>query len=311
MHGTAELLHAIASLAWPLLALLFLLLYKPQLVKLLERLKRGRFLGQELEFELDQLDASATAAQQAPTPTPVRPKAPPPAPEAEAEPAEEESPEVVIKPYRRSRLGPLADDRDVERTILDEAEASPKLALITLSAELERVLRRKLAASQAPENWERQSLGRMVTRMELPADLRRAVRQFSEVRNRIVHGHGLVEDDVALRALDSGLKILNTLQAIPVEEHVVRHPSVEIFADEAGTEPRDIHGVVLDNVAEGVTRPSVFPTRQTYVVGQMVTWEWDDTHAWPESWYRNPDTNQIEYAWSSSIEFAGRPLEEI
>jgi hypothetical protein len=42
-----------------------------------------------------------------------------------------------------------------------------------------------------------------------------------------------------------------------------------------------------------------------------VTWSWDMSNVWPESWYRDPETDTIEYAWTGSAEFAGRPLDEL
>lgn len=57
MNDFAELVAAIASLLWPIFAFVVLLVYKKQLRNLLDRLRRGKFLGQELE-----LGASATEA---------------------------------------------------------------------------------------------------------------------------------------------------------------------------------------------------------------------------------------------------------
>jgi hypothetical protein len=151
----------------------------------------------------------------------------------------------------------------------------------------------------------------MMRRLSLPPSLSRAVGQFYEVRNRIVHGHDVTADD-ALRALDSGLKILSTIRSLPHEVHVVRFPAVEVYADAAGTERREIDGLVLDTrTPGGETRRDVFPTRRSYQEGQAVTWEWDLSSTWPESWYRDPNTREVVYAWSSAAEFAGRPLDEI
>jgi hypothetical protein len=76
-----------------------------------------------------------------------------------------------------------------------------------------------------------------------------------------------------LRAIDSGLKILRALGSIPYAVHRVRFPAAEVFADEKGTQPREVKAVVLeswttdtDNVGLGV-----FPTSRIYKPGQYVT----------------------------------------
>jgi hypothetical protein len=200
-------------------------------------------------------------------------------------------------------------DDPVER-ILSEAAVSPRLGLVTLAAELERTVRRILASSQPPENWERRSLPYMLRKLQVPPSLRRAVQQFYAVRSRVVHGHEVDEEDV-IRTLDSGLKILTTLRAFDYEAHEVAHPRVDVFEDPEGSRLREIKAVVLNSFSRTGSQRRVFPTRQSYERGQLVTWEWDFAHTWPQSWYRDPDTNEIEKAWDSSVEFAGRPLDTV
>jgi hypothetical protein len=42
-----------------------------------------------------------------------------------------------------------------------------------------------------------------------------------------------------------------------------------------------------------------------------VAWEWDLSTVWPETWYRHPDTGEIEYGWTEAGEFVGRHLEDV
>lgn len=42
MHDVAELIHALAALAWPIVVLALLVIYKPDVVRLLERVKRAK-----------------------------------------------------------------------------------------------------------------------------------------------------------------------------------------------------------------------------------------------------------------------------
>jgi hypothetical protein len=324
MQDAADLLHAIAALAWPLLVLTLFIVYKPEVRRLLARLRRGKVLGQDFEFALDRLEATLddaellsgdeVAALPPPQPAPAGPPTvTPPADEA-IDFEYEELPNGGEEPsgQRRSSFAPLARLTDPEPAILDEAAVSPKLALIKLSGELERACRRLLAAlSEPPEAWQGQTLPRLASRLPVQAGIRNAIRQFYDVRNKIVHGSDdEVDDHAALRALDSGLKILRTLRKLPVRAHVVRHPAVDVFADARGIARRATDAVVIENVA-GEPSMQVFPTRRDYVEGQTVAWEWDFTTIWDESWYRDPDSGEIKYAWTSSAEFAGRPIEEV
>lgn len=55
----------------------------------------------------------------------------------------------------------------------------------------------------------------------------------------------------------------------------------------------------------------IFPTtRDHFKKGKRVAWEWSDHRSWGESWYRDPDSNEIKYAWTGSLEFVGRHLED-
>ena len=63
MKDYAPLIQAIASLIWPLLVAGIVLFYRKEIKGLLGRIKRGKFLGQEIELEssLNRLQESANA----------------------------------------------------------------------------------------------------------------------------------------------------------------------------------------------------------------------------------------------------------
>jgi hypothetical protein len=220
-------------------------------------------------------------------------------------------------------VGPTRDQSkldDTAREVATEVGRSPKAALLLLSADIERNLRELLAAT----GWLR---GRRVTSIPVGIDMlaeqapvsmgiREAVRQFSDVRNQIVHGRGVAESDV-ISAIDSGLKILAAIDAIPREVNVVYHPGADVFSDPDGEHPNpSVKALLVDTTgptAEGTqeTRRRVFATTRTdYKKGQVLSWEWGG-RPFGESWYRHPDTGKIEYAWTGSLEFIGRPLDEI
>ena len=76
----------------------------------------------------------------------------------------------------------------------------------------------------------------------------------------------------------------------------------------------DVKGVVLetdspDRIAKTIR---IFPTtKEHFIKGKQVAWEWDGSHGWGQSWYRDPDTSEVKPAWGSSLEFVGRHLDEI
>jgi len=288
------LISALADLAWPVVAVFFVYQFKPEITGLLRRLKKGTLFGQEFDFE--DLQRSAEAAEALPE-----------------QPVEGGSRlQVTAEVERATPAEP--ELAEATQRILEEAASSPKLALMGLSAELERESREILASSQAPDSWQGRSLRQKLARIELPRELRGAIEEFRAVRNRIVHGHDTGEDD-ALRALDYGLRILRALNRVPRASHFVREPQVEVFADAAGEQLRsDVHGVMIDSFSGGSGEPQtqVFPTTRTHFEkGQAVAWEWDTKRSWNESWYRDPETGEIEYAWTGALEFVGRPLHEL
>jgi hypothetical protein len=230
MQDFAELLKGIAAVLWPLVVVIAIIMFRKEVSALLARLRKAKFLGGELELDesLDQLERTAEAL------------------EAEARPGaqELESPSIG---------GP----DDIPPKILEEAGRSPKVALMLLSAELDRAVR-ELLASLGGEHRSRplslrKGLEELAQRTSLPDDTLRALNQFSEVRNLIVHGRGQVSDDEILRAIDSGLVILKAIRAVPHESHAVYQDNVDVFSDPECLQLReDCKGVILESMSAGV-----------------------------------------------------------
>ena len=53
----------------------------------------------------------------------------------------------------------------------------------------------------------------------------------------------------------------------------------------------------------------VVPTRYSYQPGQIITWELNNKRTWEAGWYRNPDTGQVEQAWTMHVEFIGQAIQ--
>ena len=149
---------------------------------------------------------------------------------------------------------------------------------------------------------------------KLPQSVISSVQEFQSVRNKIIHGHSTDPNDV-LRAIDSGITILKAIKNIPRVSYIVYHPGVDLYADKECTKLReDVRGVILESISPaGLQREfQIFPTTRTYFKkGMQVTWEWNMELHWDETWFHDPDTQEIKYAWTGAFEFIGRPLDEV
>lgn len=204
MKDWADLIRALASLLWPILGFTVTSIFKNELRELLKRLKRGKILGQEVELHesLDYLQekASAVAAELAASTT--------------ANNADISSPEAVENELKQI---------DVSQEILRIAVSSPKASLMLLSSEIEKELTKHMKSLNLPALLGMRegpyypfikSINILEERGKLPSDVMNVVRDFWSIRNNIVHGNEVESNDI-LRAIDSGITILKTLQAIP------------------------------------------------------------------------------------------------
>jgi len=292
MEAWAEFLKAIAALLWPIFAFSALFLFRPEIRNILQRIRKGKLLGQELELQesLERLESSKDAALAEVEAQPT-PQLPAPAPQTEA-----------------------ADD--VARQVLREAGESPKAGLLLLSAEIERSLREILLSNGWAQPGRPLSISRSLELLaangSLPTALLGATRDFYRVRNEIAHGIGASEGDV-LRAVDAGTEIYRALTSVPHATHTVVAADLPLYSDPDGKHPYpDLRAVVLSNEAKpgrGRVTESAHPVRPgAFLVGQKVSWHWDMSHVVGEAWYHDPQTGNPKYGWTSSALFDGKPL---
>jgi hypothetical protein len=190
LEHVAPILQAIASLVWAGFAFWALHVLKPEITQALGRLTKAEFLGGkfELKRELGELNDFATASEQ-------------------------QSKELAKEDRRIPSADQVETLEATVKSILQQATSEPKVALITLGAELEKQARRALATSGQLGDRQNLPLREAVNELNVPR-LPGALRLFEEVRNKIVHGVTTSDDD-ALSALDSGLAILRALNALP------------------------------------------------------------------------------------------------
>jgi hypothetical protein len=186
----AELISALASLAYPLVVFGVLILFRSEIRRLLGRLKRGKFLS--MEVELDELQQKTEAA-------------------------EAQIPIVAaFQGEGRLRVNATvipAAQNEIEE-VLREASRSPRVGLILLSSKIESAAR-ILAEGAGLEVSRTRAPQIAVVRALLKAGLLTvedgdALILFYRVRNRIVHGYDADDEEIA-RAIDSGTRLLRLL----------------------------------------------------------------------------------------------------
>jgi len=309
MKHLADLLRAIAALAWPAFAVWVFHTYNEEIRGLLRRLKKGKLFGQEIELEepLKKLEQDAKKAKDAV-----------PAIEGIAYAKDTlttnekgESSANAAAPAEEQRA---KNDDEIEK-ILSEAGRSPKAALLLLAAQVEKKLRDLLLGT----GWNK---GRRIDGIRQGVDILgelelihptviSAARAFTVMRSRLIHGHVATDDDI-LRAIDSGITILRTLEAIPHSVPIVYYPCAKLFYDREGQKPVEgVCGLMFETLKNPLTNEyMILPTlRNDYKRGQRLSWEFNRAKTFPTMWYEDPDSGAIKAAWGYSTEFVGRDLD--
>jgi hypothetical protein len=208
-----------------------------------------------------------------------------------------------------------------ERRILEEALVSPKAALMQLSLEIDRELRKLLVSTGvlgrylalvSPTPPKALKLLSSVEGAKVPEELRDTISEFWFLRNTVAHQ----DSDVPLVTFDLGLSILRVLRSIPRPSYIVRKTNVPLYADHHCQNQRQgVRGVWVetfgaDSMSQG-TR--IYPTTREYTEGMSVGWEWnpDTRQGWGDTWYKDPETGNCTQAWSGSMEFIGRDINEV
>jgi hypothetical protein len=291
MRDLAELLRGLAALLWPLVAVVALWLFRDPLRDLIRRIRRARFAGGEIELDRRLAELQLTTEVLEATPLPAK-----------------------VEQADMALVDEAQEDMAAE--ILRTAASSPRAGLMLASSEIEREMRRVLAAvGHYPERPT--GIGAMARELVrvagLPEAYAKAYEGFSDIRNAIVHGRGDVSDVEVLRALDVGLSLLRLTHRWPHERRTVLYTDLDVYFDAEGTRRRpDVTAVVLMFERPDRSEPELraYPTtRDHFHPGQPVAWEWDMSRTWGESWYRD-SSGTVRYGWRESAEFVGRPLDD-
>jgi rRNA-processing protein FCF1 len=195
---------------------------------------------------------------------------------------------------------------------IEHLREQPKIKLILLASEIEREVRFLLATMGIQE----QSKGGILNNLKLLepqgfSELEKAD-YFWSIRNQ---RREVNLDDISLAA-EHGLSILKNLKSIQHQVRIVYHTGVSVYSD---PDCKKVQELVKGLILEIRSHPGdifvcfvVYPTTLNHFTkGKMLTSEWNMNNVWGESWYHDPETNEIKSAWGSAAEFIGRNLDEV
>ncbi|MDE0072493.1 MAG: hypothetical protein OXR82_08495 [Gammaproteobacteria bacterium] len=300
MSELAALLESIAPLLWPLLALFVVLRFAKDISGLLSRIKKASILGGAFELHPDSRELQEVADLAVD--------------EAVALPPTTTTSHT--REYPRTVTTPRPTPDAVE-SVLETAAVSPTAGLLLLAREIEKEGRDLLASVG---DWKQRvppSFLRVIARLDqhygLPKHITSGLSLFHRTRNRLIHG-GRADDREILSVLDSGVSLYRALRSLPRERHWVQEVEVPIYSDEQCLhEIPGAKGVIIKTESPGdqTAERRIFPsTRTNFKKGARVSWEWNLDKAWPDAWYRHPDSDEVKRAWESSGEFVGRHFED-
>jgi len=290
MEQIAELVKAIAQLLWPIAIIVIFCFSRNEIRDLLIRLRIGKVAGLEIQLEksLNKLTNQA------------------------------EDVASELKPLLTTNDDSLKTDseRSVIQDILKSSILSPITALLQLSSEIEKEIMNLIASNGWINQMRSYSLNRITEELNRRGAITNHIYEsllgFRQVRNQLVHG-GKADAANIMRAIDSGITILGAIQTIPREINIVYHPGVDIYSDkECGTKREGVRGLILETISPGgaIKSKRIFPTtKMDYIKGKRLTWEWSNSLECGDSWYKDPDTNEIMHAWTESYEFVGKYLD--
>jgi hypothetical protein len=293
-----QLITAIARLLWPVVIILIVAMFRRDIRTLASRLRKGKFLGQELELaeQTQQFEQHVAAAERAQAPIPM------------IDPAKD----------RQAQLSELRISNDKVNRFLEEAARDKLLALVRIWIEIEQELRAIVAAYGFLQfvhgSDVTQYVRVLLEKKVISKETANSIEGFYELRNRLLHGNlreGYRETEL-VALIDSALRLLDILKSIPRETYTVLS-LVPFFSDNLATQEVEGARAVLLDVSshDGNHRFAAYPTTKEYESGQEVSWEWSLNKVWGPAWYREPHTGAIKHGWGSAAEFVGRPLETI
>ncbi len=96
---------------------------------------------------------------------------------------------------------------------------------------------------------------------------------------------------------------------MPIVPYRVLYTEIPFYSDpECQNQVPEARIAILEMLDpdDKVKELDVVPVLKKYEPGQLLRWNLNNKTMWEESWYRHPETGQIERAWSNHVEFIGQ-----
>ncbi len=95
---------------------------------------------------------------------------------------------------------------------------------------------------------------------------------------------------------------------LPALPHRVLYANIPFYSDpECKQQVTDGTILILQSLDpdDPVQELDIAPTRKNYQAGQIVAWDLNNKKLWEKAWYRNPESGDIQQAWTFHVEFIG------
>lgn len=205
-------------------------------------------------------------------------------------------------------------DASREAQIIRLASDDRLAAILMLAIEIERevlFLNGMLGLrNKAKSGSLRESIQLLQQQKTITPEIANALIEFSQLRNQIVHSlvRFTPDDPILISALDSGLRLLRLLKAIPRPIYKVKKTNVPLFKNPDRTEPiKDVSAVILETITQdGMVEERIFPAGRDFIEGEVVGWDWDMTRICGKAYYWDETLKRVRSGWDSSAAFAGK-----
>jgi len=99
------------------------------------------------------------------------------------------------------------------------------------------------------------------------------------------------------------------IDELPALPHRILYADIPFYSDpECKQQVTDGTILILQSLDpdDPIQELDIVPTRKRYQAGQIVVWDLNNKKLWEKAWYRQPETGEIEQAWSFHVEFIGK-----
>jgi len=199
----------------------------------------------------------------------------------------------------------------VEARVLDVAVRDKQAALMRLAIEIEKeviVLHGVIGLrNRFKSGTFRELVEQLAQHGTISNDIRTGLLEFWKVRNQIAHSQ-LSDESILTSTLDSGIRLLRIIKAVPRPAYTVIEPHVQLYKDKNCTERITEYDGVLLEIAnpDGGKKRMIYPAGREFIAGEVVGWDWDPNRRYWAAYYLNPDSGEPTVAWDSSMAFVGR-----